>query len=249
MGENWLSIQDLLLMSMINKETTVVIPHSSSVETLIAVLIQLQMQTVAPVQIYIIDCSVTRTGLRTATKFSFNNVPISVECVKSGTIQENWNRGIILSRDDHPHASILIINDDVLLPLNAIELFQKAENDTHDLAYVPETPSREHESYKVETLFSPMSSSMVTSYATWMPGFVFYLTERCINEVGLFDEQFKVWWGDTDYERRILKKGHIALINGLYVYHYGGRSYQYLSREVRDKIDIDRLSFRKKYNE
>lgn len=233
---------------MINKETTVVIPHSSSVETLIAVLIQLQMQTVAPVQIYIIDCSAARTGLRTATKFAFNNLPITVECVK-GTIQENWNRGIILSHDDHPNASILIINDDILLPLNAIEIFQKAENQTHDLCYVPETPSRDHASYKVETCFSPLSGFMGVSYAKWMPGFVYYLTARCINEVGLFDEQFKVWWGDTDYERRILAKGHIVLINGLYVYHYGSRSYQYQSKEVRDKIDQDRLSFQKKYNE
>lgn len=229
------------------KETTVVIPHSSSVETLIAVLIQLQMQTVAPTQIYVIDCSDDRSGLRIAQKFAFNTLPITVECVK-GNIYENWNRGIILSKEDHPLASILVINDDILLPLNAIELFQKAEFQTKDLVYVPETPGREHSSGKIDAMFSSISSYLGVSYASWMPGFVFYLTERCINEVGLFDEQFKIWFGDTDYERRILQKGKIVLINGLYVYHYGSRSYQYQSLEVKDKIDKDRLLFRKKYN-
>lgn len=223
-------------------ETTVVIPHASSTETLIAVLVQLQMQKVLPKHIYIIDCSKEKTGLRIAQKFAFNTVPITVEVVK-GTIYENWNRGIQFSRDEYPHASILIINDDILLPLDAIEKFQKAQEFTKDLCYVPETPPRTHAEEYVTTPFQIKSLIQRIEETGWMSGFVFYLTEDCINKVGIFDERYLVWFGDTDYERRIKEVGKIKIIRGLYVYHYGSRSYQYASQEVRDKIDVDRLMF------
>lgn len=227
-------------------ETTVVIPHSSSVETLIAVLIQLQMQTVNPVHIYLIDCSDNKTGLHVAKKFAFNTIPITVEVVK-GTIQENWNRGIIMSQEEHPLASILIINDDILIPIDAIEKFQKAQKMTNDLCYVPQTPDRTHFSNEVTTYFQSRSTIQSIVDTDWMSGFVFYLTARCIQEVGIFDESFKVWWGDSDYENRIKAKGKIKIINGLYVYHFGSRSYDYQSEEVRRKIDADRITFYNKY--
>lgn len=223
-------------------ETTVVIPHSGSTETLIAVLVQLQMQTTLPKHIYIIDCSKEKSGLRIAKKFAFNNIPITVEVV-NGTIYENWNRGIIFSQNDYPHASVLIINDDILLPTDAIERFQEAESYTSDLCYVPETPPRTHAEESVTVPFNIHSSIQAIENTKWMCGFVFYLTERCINEVGRFDEGFKIWFGDTDYQRRILRKGTIKIIRGLYVYHFGSRSYGYKSQEVQDQIAVDRALF------
>lgn len=243
MERKWESIHVLSLISMIS--TTVVIPHAGSTETLIAVLIQLQMQTVLPVHIYIIDCSTNKSGLRIAQKFCFNTVPIKVEVVQ-GTIYQNWNRGILFSRKEHPDAGILIINDDVLLPVNAIELFQEAHINTLDYCYVPETPPRQHYSSKIETYFQNEGMIQSITSTNWMSGFVFYLTPSCIDSIGLFDERFVVWYGDTDYERRILQKGKIKIIHGLYVYHYGSRSYDYQLDEVQKIIDNDRIKFYKK---
>ena len=223
-------------------ETTVVIPHSGSVETLIAVLTQLQTQTVLPKRIYLIDCSNDKSGLRIAKKFAFNNVPIVVEAVK-GTIYENWNRGLRFSQNDYPRASILVINDDILLPVDAIERFQEAESYTSDLCYVPETPPRNHSREYVAVPFKTRSSIQAIEPVKWMSGFVFYLSRQCIDEVGLFDEGFKIWFGDTDYERRINKKGAIKIIRGLYVYHFGSCSHRYRTQEVQDQIALDRALY------
>lgn len=227
-------------------ETTVVIPHASSTETLIAVLAQLQIQTVLPVHIYIIDCGDEKSGLRIAKKFCFNTVPITVEVVK-GTIQENWNRGIQFSQTDHPNASILVINDDILIPNNAIELFQEAESLTSDLAYTAETPDKTHYASEVTTYMQSKGEITRIEKTDWMSGFCFYLTPRCIHEVGYFDEQFKVWYGDTDYEKRIQQKGAVKIIRGLYIYHFGGKSYKYYSKEVQDLIAKDRELFYTKH--
>lgn len=224
-------------------ETTVVIPHFQSVETLIAVLIQLQSQTLPPSEIYIIDCSTDKSGLRIANKFAYNNIPITVE-VKKGTIYENWNTGIELSQMTHPDASILIINDDVLLPIDFIEHMIEAQELYPGLVYTPSTPPREHYENNITTVFSPYSEMVVESQPTrWMSGFVFLLTPKCIEEVGLFDTQFQLWYGDTDYEKRVLDKGHITCITSTYVYHFGGKSYDYQLEAHKQTINKDRALF------
>jgi GT2 family glycosyltransferase len=66
-----------------------------------------------------------------------------------------------------------------------------------------------------------------------MPGFAFMLTRDAIKEVGLFNTDFKVWYGDTDYEERLKEAGKrlnippLAVLNNTYVYHFGGSSYKY----------------------
>lgn len=81
------------------------------------------------------------------------------------------------------------------------------------------------------------------------------LTSEAIEQVGPFDEGFRVWFGDDDYERRLKQAAAkanlpaIIRINTLYVYHYGGRSYHYQTKAVEKQIDKDRAYFRSKYGE
>lgn len=223
---------------MTNKETTVIIPHASSTETLIALLIELQHQTKPPKDIIIIDCSSDKTGLRIARKFSFNLTPITV-IVRKGTIYENWNEGLEVGREKHPNANFLIVNDDILIPTDAIETFEKFVKD-NTLCLVPETPTRYHYENYVNTVFQTKSKPTKTTITEWMSGFVFYLTKKCVDEIGYFNTNYKVWFGDTDFEDRIKKVGKIEKIEGLYVYHYGSKSYKYQSKEVQEQISKDR---------
>jgi len=68
-----------------------------------------------------------------------------------------------------------------------------------------------------------------------------------------FDTRFKVWYGDDDYQRRLIETAEkldtngIVIITTLYAYHYGGQSYQYLDKKVQRRIAQDRKSFTRKY--
>src|SRR5690606_11068683 len=103
------------------KGISVIIPYHSNQTGLTAVLMNLQSQIVTPDRIIIIDTSKDKSGLSIATRYSTNNIPILVECAQVG-IYEAWNKGITLA-EDH---DVLIINDDVLLPQDAIYSFTLA---------------------------------------------------------------------------------------------------------------------------
>jgi len=81
------------------------------------------------------------------------------------------------------------------------------------------------------------------------------LTKEALSLVGHFDEGFKVWFGDDDYQERLKRMAKraslpaIVRINTLYVYHYGGQSYHYQTKTVKSKIDKDRAYFTDKYGE
>jgi len=69
----------------------------------------------------------------------------------------------------------------------------------------------------------------------------------------MFDSKhYKCWFGDDDYQDRIKKKAKknnvipIFRINSLFVYHYGGKSYKYQSKEVQKLIIKDRKAYAKK---
>lgn len=68
-----------------------------------------------------------------------------------------------------------------------------------------------------------------------------------------FDEDFDIWFGDTDYENRIKLKAEenkkIAIIKEgkAFVYHFGGKSQKYKSKQTLDRIAKDREYYYIKY--
>lgn len=232
-----------------------IITYYSAQQNLTALLVLLQAQMVQPEEIIIVDTSPQKTGLEVAQKFTSNSrVPVKVECARVG-IYEAWNRGIDLAGD----SDVVIMNDDLLIPLNFIDVLGLVALNVNAYCLVPNTPSREHYKDRVDVQFDyyarlPEKKGDI-SMANWMPGFCFYLSKKCIKEVGLFDEKhFKCWYGDTDYENRIKKMAQknkvipIIKIDSMFVYHYGGKSYKYQTKEVQKIINKDRKSYGKKYN-
>lgn len=232
---------------------SVVIPTYSNHDGLVANLVSLQAQIVLPHQIIIIDTNPSKAGFELVKKYQ-TTVPIICECAQT-PIYESWNRGIELSGED----DVLIINDDVLLPLNAIDQLGYVASQVPALAYVPETPSREHSARYVKTDFQwwaePIEFNDQLEAVTWMPGFAFMLTRKAIKEVGVFDTRFKVWFGDDDYQVRLHQTGQklnlpaILKLKNLYCYHYGGLSFEYQSKEVQEKIAKDRKAYLAKHNQ
>lgn len=223
---------------------SVVIPYHKNKIGLISNLINLQNQSVLPKKIVIIDTSTDKSGYEIARTVSYHEVEIVVD-VSPVQIYTAWNIGI--SHCDITN-HILIINDDVILPIDFIAVMQYTAEKNRALVYVPETVSREHRSDIISMNLTHQSKSPIYFEPTdWMPGFVFMLSPKAIEKVGRFnDEKYTVWFGDTDYEKRALLWGHqnhqpsLIKVKGTFVYHYGGMSYAYEEQRVLDAISEDR---------
>lgn len=231
---------------------TVIVPFYSNETGLAVTLATLQAQLVPPKAIIVVDTSDDKSGLKIAQRYNTNTIPVIVEVAKVG-IYEAWNRGIDLAG----YSDVLIINDDLLLPMNFIDVLQVSRKAVPGLAYVPTTPPRDHYKPKVDVEFQWYAEvpSNISQFAQtpWMPGFCFMLTKEAIKEAGVFDLHFKVWFGDDDYQRRLIETANklntngIVVIRTLYAYHFGGTSYQYLDKKVQRRINQDRKSFTRKY--
>jgi GT2 family glycosyltransferase len=235
---------------------TVIIPFHSNETGLAVTLATLQAQLVPPKAIIVIDTSKDKSGLPIAQRYTTNNVPIVVEVAQVG-IYEAWNKGIELAGD----SDVLIINDDLLLPMNFIDVLMVCRQAVPGLAYVPLTPRKDHYQSGVDVDFpwycpDPRTLTIDDFAQTdWLPGFCFLLTKEAVKEVGQFDTRFQVWYGDDDYQKRLIAKGRemdinpIVLVKSLYAYHYGGTSYKYLDKAVVRKIGKDRRKFTAKYKQ
>jgi GT2 family glycosyltransferase len=142
------------------------------------------------------------------------------------------------------------------MPVNFIDNLKIMIKTNSALCYVPKTPSREYSSNEVSGFgwYAPVIKDInQLSVTNWMPGFCFCLTDECIKEVGVFDLNYQIWFGDTDYEARIgkkaplLKKFGILRMDETFVYHYGGKSYKYQNKIIKKIIDKDRKFFISKH--
>lgn len=235
---------------------SVIVPYHRNQTGLAVTLATLQAQIVPPKAIVVIDTSRNKSGFDIARRYATRGeVPVVVEVAPRAGIYEAWNKGLsIVGEED-----TLIINDDLLMPLNFIDILSFSRAAVPALAYAPVTPPREHYRPDVDVDFAwwneVPSRPEHFSQADWLPGFCFMLTREALSLVGHFDDGFKVWFGDDDYQERLkamAKRANlpaIVRINTLYAYHYGGRSYHYQTKTIQAKIDKDRAYFADKYGE
>lgn len=233
-----------------------IVTYYSAQQNLAVILSLLQAQLVPPEEIIVIDTSPTKSGLDICQKFNSNNVPIKVECARVG-VYEAWNRGIDIAGKD---SDVVIMNDDLIIPINFIDVLSLVAENSQVYCLVPETPEKSHYKDRIDRKFefyAKLPEEVADIELTnWMPGFCFMLKKECIRDVGIFDDKhYKVWFGDDDYQARILKTAvknnvfGIIKINSMFVYHFGGKSYQYQSKDVKRLIDRDRKYYVKKYAE
>lgn len=229
---------------------SVIVPYYSNKDGLAVTLTQLQSQIIPPEQIIVIDTSPDKSGLPIAERYNANTCEIIVD-VGRAHIYTAWNRGIELAGEN----DCLIINDDLLIPQNLVQVLGVAREHIKGWAFVPANPGRTYDKPNIEHSFEWYSDpTLAPTITDWMVGFCFLLTRECIDFVGTFDERFQVWFGDDDYQRRIINIGRenpdlnpIVLLENLYVHHFGGSSYEYKSDEIKKLIDKDRELFKQKY--
>lgn len=219
----------------------VCIPHYSNQIGLSALLVNLQPQLSSEDIIYVVDTSPEKSGLKIAKMFSSSRCITLVDW-QPRTIYQAWNAGI-RSAYENNQEGVLFLNDDVLLSMTFIKNLKNALKTKAD-AYVPNTPEDYYKSDRLNPnfkWFSPMNTEV--KMCNWLVGFVFYLPMITIETKGSFDENFLIWYGDTDYQMRLNKIARFSE----YVMHYGGTSYEYSSEENKKKIKRDELYFRTKH--
>lgn len=245
-------------MSSIITKIAVIIPFHNNETGLAALLVNLQSQIILPSKIIIIDTSKNKAGFEVAKRYYTNLIPIAIESAPGCQIYEAWNKGIDLAGED----DCFIINDDVLLPMNTIDQLHYASTIFNAYCFVPDSPAKEHYKKGVDEVFrwynDPAQDIEDFSMPKWMPGFAFMLTRKCIKEVGMFDLNYKIWFGDDAYQKDIFAKAKekvaeevlpIVKLNKLRIYHYGGSTYAYKSKKIRNIIDKDRVLFYEQFPE
>lgn len=222
------------------------IPYYSNQVGLAFLLANLQSQMSEDDILYIVDDSPDKSGVTIAQMYASSRCVVICDVTGGGKgIYHGWNY-ILQAMLDNKKDGALILNDDVVLAQTTIPNIKRAHGMTDDLALVTKSPTREWNSKRFDPnfkWFNKITSKDDIKPVKWMTGFCFYLKREAVEKVGLFNTDFDVWYGDTEYEKRLGDK--IGMLTNEYIYHFGGSSYQYKTKEVQARIDVDRKLYDK----
>ncbi len=230
---------------------SVVIPYYSNTIGLTTILLLLQQQTKRIKNITIIDSSKEQSAKMIVDYVRLPSTNVKIIANFEGNIYQAWNKGIKQSKK----SDYLILNDDILIPLNFIEILSALKQKGH-LCYVPTAAWKGARIENIDENFTWMTKTLQIKLTPtqWMKGFCFFLPEKTVEKVGLFDESFSIWFGDDDYQMRLLDYARkynleaIVEIFGCYVFHYGRKSYsKVVKKEFKTNVLKDKKKFEKKW--
>jgi GT2 family glycosyltransferase len=83
-------------------------------------------------------------------------------------------------------------------------------------------------------------------------GYCFFLSRRCVEEVGLMDEEMVLCYSDTDYRNRLIAAGEPPIcVHRCFAHHFGSRTIRPLLNTERQIATIarDKTSFERKWGD
>jgi GT2 family glycosyltransferase len=83
-------------------------------------------------------------------------------------------------------------------------------------------------------------------------GFCFWLSKRCIEEIGYFDEAMTIICSDTDYRNRLIRAGHLPVcVHTCMIHHYANKTILAVTgADVYKKVlEQDHLYFQQKWSD
>lgn len=233
---------------------TIIIPTVNNPSDLAVLLVQLQQQRQKPTCVFIADNSPDGVGFTTAKRYHYDDsVPFAIQR-NVGNIHKSWNTGIEFAKDD----DVAILNDDTLIPWDFIDVFSAYAKSGGAQMYCPDNPGfppvqRIRKGYKWYS-DTDLSYRLLDHQEHVLPpsltGWCMVIPRDTIKEIGTFDEKFKLYFGDKDYEARIFEKGgQIAFIKGLNVQHFGSSSAMKIKPKRHDGLyKHDEAYYKEKYN-
>ena len=116
-------------------------------------------------------------------------------------IATSWNDGLSISRGRYK----VVINDDIVAKEGWLECMVKALEDvTFALVSAP----------SVQHMANGVGVTESHENRVWFPGSCFMMTQKTLDEIGYFDEQFSLFnYEDVDYWTRVYKAGYVLARN------------------------------------
>ena len=233
---------------------TIIVPFLNNSIDLAVLLTQLQQQTVKPKCVYIADNSPDGEGLRIATRYRFDDsVPFAVQ-PKVGPIHKSWNTGIEFANGD----DVAILNDDITIPTDFIETLEYYVRSGLGTMYCPGNagfpPTQRVRKGYVWNPKEIMHTYRLLNHQEYVlppsiTGWCMVLPNETIKTIGVFDEDFQLYFGDKDYEARIFNAGGKVCFIDMFVNHFGSSSTHRVKKEEIDyKYQHEESIFKKKYN-
>ena len=142
------------------------------------------------------------------------------------------NLGINKAKTKH----VLILNPDTQLQDDTVDNLIHCANQNPDFALIaPEIISQD---IKVDTTRNDQNDNGDFKEVSIIKGFAFLLNKEVLKEVGLFDENFFLYFEEIDLCRRVIKnKRKIFLSRNSKVYHKGGSSHV---KEINNEMELSR---------
>lgn len=232
---------------------TIVISYRDNPCDLAVLLTQLQQQRMKPKAVFLADNSVNGEGFAIAKRYHFDDtVPFAIQR-NVGNIHTSWNAGIKFAQDD----DVAILNDDTLIPWDFVDTLSVYAQSEAAMMYCPANPGfppvqcirKGYEWYSKSELNYNLLDHQEYVLPPSLTGWCMIIPHSTIEQIGLFDESFKLYFGDKDYEARIFQAGgKIAFIKGLYVQHFGSTSARRIDAKKHSKLyEHDEALYKRKY--
>ncbi len=220
----------------------VVIPYASNKIDLAVLLTQLQMQEVLPTSIYLADNSPDGSGVEIAERYQWK-VPIATQR-NVGNIHHSWNAGMRYAGNE----DVVILNDDIMLPRDFVTIMGQYMASDEAAMYCPKNPGFPPV-YKVRAGYSWTAKTDLSYYfldheqyqlPPSISGWCMGIPKKTRDEIGFFDEDLGLYFGDKDYEHRIFEaKKKVCFIGGMYVQHFGSSSTKKMDPKAHNQLYID----------
>lgn len=233
---------------------TIIIPYRSNARDLAVLLMQLQQQRQKPKAVFLADNSDDGEGFEIARRYHFDkSIPFAIQR-NVGPIHKSWNTGIAFAGDD----DVAILNDDILLPWDFVDTFSEYMKSNAAMMCCPNNPGfppvqqvrKGYTWYSKSELSYRLLDKQEYVLPPSLAGWCMVIPHSTITQIGMFDENFKLYFGDKDYEARIFNAGgKICFIDGLFVQHYGSSSTQKMKpNKVNDFYTHDEALYKEKYH-
>ncbi len=194
-----------------------------------------------------------------------HGIDLDVIAVSGVNLSRCWNEGILAVRRDagfgddglppssfilHPSSFplVAVINNDVVVG-NGWDLAFARHFAAHPRTWCAAADcvaGETGEAFDREVLARAGSDAFHESPG-WLPGYFMVFRLEAFERLGLFDDSYRIWYGDTDMKERLVAAGHPPVIlRGAPIVHFGSKTTGSVPGH-QAIIDADRARFKARY--
>ena len=228
----------------------IVIPCRNQISFTKLCLQSLFFHTAGPYRLIVIDNESSDGTADWVKSFcAWLGIPCDVLSYAGTNLSAIWNLGVRRAAE-HGCELVAVINNDIAVAADWDAAFVDhfARNPATWCA-VPECMSSVIDEAFLSEATARAGRTDVNPMPDWFPGYFMVFRTAALIDLGLFDERYRIWYGDTDIRKRLNAAGRPAVrLNRVPIVHFGSKT----TGSVADHHAIiaeDRAKFFAKYGE